>query len=71
MDAEQKEFASRFFSTAGPWVISVLLGFVCFYLSEINSDFKTMKRDVQDMRMRVNKVETTIDYMSNYELKRK
>jgi hypothetical protein len=71
MSTAQKDLAIKFFGTAGPWVISVLLGFVCFYLSEINTEFKAMKVDIQQMNIRLNKLETSIDYMTNYDLKKK
>jgi hypothetical protein len=71
MSTAQKDIAIKFFGAAGPWVISIFLGFVCFYLSEINTRFKGMESDIQELKQRTTRIETGMDYVTNYDLKKK
>jgi hypothetical protein len=71
MSTTQKDLLIKLFGSAGPWVASVLLGFLCFYQSELISESKTMKSEIQELRIKVGRIETSMDYMTNYDLKKK
>jgi hypothetical protein len=61
MSAAQKDLIMKLFGSSGPWVASVLLAFLCFYASEMISEFKVMNADMQELKLKVNRIETIME----------